>query len=41
MTINNSLKAMAAILLLTCLMLAWWGWHSLDPSLLLLGSRLC
>lgn len=21
--------------------LAWWGWHTLDGSLLLLGSRLC
>ncbi|WP_445012021.1 hypothetical protein [Vreelandella stevensii] len=21
--------------------LAWWGWHSLDAGLLLMGSRLC
>lgn len=21
--------------------LAWWGWQTLDGSLLLLGSRLC
>ncbi|WP_268871412.1 hypothetical protein ACK8HJ_21855 [Vreelandella titanicae] len=41
MTRNNLLKAMVATLLFTCLMLAWWGWHRLDPSLLLLGSRLC
>ncbi len=22
-------------------LLAWLGWHTLDPALLLLGSRLC
>ncbi|MDN3561655.1 MULTISPECIES: hypothetical protein [Halomonadaceae] len=41
MTINNSLKAMVAILLLTCLMLAWWGWQHMDAALLLMGTRLC
>jgi DNA-binding transcriptional regulator of glucitol operon len=41
MKINSLLKVAAAILLLTCLMLAWWGWQNLDPSLLLFGSRLC
>lgn len=28
-------------LLLGGLVFAWWGWHSLDSSLLLFGSRLC
>lgn len=23
------------------ILLAWWGWHTLDPSMLLLGSQLC
>ncbi|WP_274380162.1 hypothetical protein [Vreelandella alkaliphila] len=36
----------AAVLLISTLiagglMLAWWGWHTLDSTLLLLGSRLC
>ncbi|WP_301583709.1 hypothetical protein [Halomonas alkaliantarctica] len=30
-----------AALLLGGTALAWWGWHSLDSSLLLFGSRLC
>ncbi len=41
MTLNHSLKVMAAILLLASVVLAWWGWQNLDSSLLLLGSRLC
>ncbi|WP_268764118.1 hypothetical protein [Vreelandella venusta] len=30
-----------ATLLLGGVLLAWWGWHSLDGSLLVFGSRLC
>lgn len=30
-----------ATLLLGVVLLAWWGWHSLDGSLLVFGSRLC
>ncbi|AJY50908.1 MULTISPECIES: hypothetical protein [Halomonadaceae] len=41
MTINHLLKVMAAILLFTGLMLAWWGWQHMDATLLLMGTRLC
>lgn len=41
MTLYNLLKAIMAILLLTCLMLAWWGWLHMDAALLLMGTRLC
>ncbi|CAO1663390.1 hypothetical protein NYA30BAC_01940 [Halomonas sp. NYA30] len=41
MTIHFLLKAIAALLLLTCLMLAWWGWQQADANLLLMGTRLC
>lgn len=38
-------KTLGALLLAATLFaglaLAWWGWQNLDPSLLLLGSRLC
>lgn len=38
-------KTLGALLLAAALFaglaLAWWGWQNLDPSLLLLGSRLC
>lgn len=27
--------------LLGSLAMAWWGWQNLDPSLLLVGTRLC
>lgn len=41
----NSGKTFSILLLgvalLASLALAWWGWHTLDPALLLLGSRLC
>lgn len=36
-----ALLTVLAALLLGGVALAWWGWHSLDGSLLLLGSRLC
>lgn len=41
MTFQFLLKALATLLLLTCLVLALWGWLTLDASLLLFGSRLC
>lgn len=31
----------ALTLLGGALLLTWWGWHALDPGMLLLGSRLC
>lgn len=42
----KSTATMAAMLLVATLVaggvaLAWWGWQTLDGSLLLLGSRLC
>lgn len=36
-----ALLIVLAMLLLGGVVLAWWGWHSLDGSLLLFGSRLC
>ncbi|WP_279629884.1 hypothetical protein [Vreelandella andesensis] len=36
-----ALLIILAALLLSAVALAWWGWHSLDGSLLLVGSRLC
>ncbi|MFY0990649.1 hypothetical protein [Halomonas sp. C05BenzN] len=39
---QRHLAALAAAAVASgALALAWWGWHSLDASLLLLGSRLC
>jgi hypothetical protein len=35
------IKAIAALMLLTCLVLAWWGWQHADATLLLMGTRLC
>ncbi|WP_269747918.1 hypothetical protein [Halomonas sp. GT] len=42
----KQLTALALLIVLATLLLggaalAWWGWHSLDDSLLLFGSRLC
>ncbi|WP_299236539.1 hypothetical protein [uncultured Halomonas sp.] len=31
----------ASAIAAAALALVWWGWHQLDGSLLLLGSRLC
>ncbi|MDT0499547.1 MULTISPECIES: hypothetical protein [unclassified Halomonas] len=36
-----TLRIVAAIITATTLALVWRGWHQLDGSLLLLGSRLC
>lgn len=41
----NAAKTLGTLLLTAGLLggvaIAWWGWQNLDPSLLLLGSRLC
>lgn len=41
----NAAKMVGTLLLAAALLaglaIAWWGWQNLDPSLLLLGSRLC
>nr|WP_290951355.1 hypothetical protein [Halomonas sp.] len=42
----KSTATLAALLLVGAfaaggIVLAWWGWQTLDGSLLLLGSRLC
>lgn len=34
-------KLAALLALAGALALVWWGWHSADASLLLLGTRLC
>lgn len=39
MSLATRLAALA--LLSGALLLTWWGWHALDPGMLLLGSRLC
>ncbi|HAZ98250.1 MAG TPA: hypothetical protein DCX04_02985, partial [Halomonas sp.] len=42
MTVSAAGWAVIGLLALGGLaLLAWWGWHTLDPALLLLGSRLC
>ncbi|WP_404377616.1 hypothetical protein [Vreelandella aquamarina] len=33
--------ALGLLLVSGLLLLGWWGWQTLDPSLLLFGSRLC
>ncbi|WP_268234705.1 hypothetical protein [Vreelandella lutescens] len=33
--------ALGLLLFSSLSLLAWWGWQTLDPSLLLFGSRLC
>ncbi|CAM4020102.1 hypothetical protein VRRI112168_10995 [Vreelandella rituensis] len=35
------LGCLAAALMVAGMALAWWGWHSLDAGMLLLGVRLC
>ncbi|WP_281270151.1 hypothetical protein [Billgrantia lactosivorans] len=34
-------KLAALLALGGALALVWWGWHAVDASLLLLGTRLC
>ncbi|MDI5936442.1 hypothetical protein [Halomonas kalidii] len=38
---HRLLVRFAALTAAGALALTWWGWHSLDAGLLLLGSRLC
>jgi hypothetical protein len=35
------IKLGTAALLIAALALAWWGWHRLDATLILMGTRLC
>ncbi|WP_263068613.1 hypothetical protein [Halomonas sp. 7T] len=40
-TMTVAAMLLAAALAAGGIALAWWGWQTLDGSLLLLGSRLC
>ncbi|MBB3183285.1 hypothetical protein FHR95_000826 [Halomonas fontilapidosi] len=38
---SRAWRGVLVLLAAAALGLAWWGWQTLDASLLLLGSRLC